>query len=295
MDNALMVFEGNEVEVFELNGKILFNPRHVAPCLDMTDSTLRDHLGTMNSKQVIKLTNSTVGLTDFRKLHNTGENFLTESGVYRLIFKSRKPSAEKFQDWVTDEVLPSIRKTGSYSVKDKGQPQAPKPPTKAQIARELRGGYSIARFFKMEGNAALLSANQMVVAEYAEFDINPLRDCGALLSAPDKIQYFTPTTLGAKVGVSAQKFNTALEAAGLQIKELGPKKKALWSVTSLGKEHCDVINTGKKHTNGAPITQILWAESAIEFCTTLPGVGPALPEPETTTPLSLKKQKPNNL
>lgn len=48
----------------------------------------------------------------FRKLHNTGENFLTESGVYKLIFKSRKEEAERFQDWVTDEVLPLIRKTG---------------------------------------------------------------------------------------------------------------------------------------------------------------------------------------
>ena len=58
----------------------------------------------------------------FRKLNNAGENFLTESGVYKLIFKSRKEAAERFQDWVTDEVLPSIRKTGTYiapSNKDK--------------------------------------------------------------------------------------------------------------------------------------------------------------------------------
>lgn len=68
----------------------------------------------MNDKQVIKLTNSKIGIADFRKLHNTGENFLTESGVYKLIFKSRKQEAEKFQDWVTDEVLPNIRKTGGY-------------------------------------------------------------------------------------------------------------------------------------------------------------------------------------
>ena len=51
---------------------------------------------------------------NFRKLKNRGENFLTESGVYKLIFKSHKEEAEKFQDWVTDEVLPTIRKTGGY-------------------------------------------------------------------------------------------------------------------------------------------------------------------------------------
>lgn len=70
----------------------------------------------MNEKQVIKLKNSDVDSTDIRKLNNAGENFLTESGVYKLIFKSRKAEAERFQDWVTDEVLPSIRKTGGYQL-----------------------------------------------------------------------------------------------------------------------------------------------------------------------------------
>jgi len=42
-------------------------------------------------------------------------NLITESGLYFLIFKSRKPQAEAFQAWVTDEVLPQIRRTGSYS------------------------------------------------------------------------------------------------------------------------------------------------------------------------------------
>lgn len=41
-------------------------------------------------------------------------NIINESGLYTLIFKSRKASAEKFQQWVTCEVLPSIRKTGAY-------------------------------------------------------------------------------------------------------------------------------------------------------------------------------------
>jgi len=41
---------------------------------------------------------------------------VTESGLYSLILGSRKPEAKKFKRWVTHEVLPSIRKTGSYSV-----------------------------------------------------------------------------------------------------------------------------------------------------------------------------------
>lgn len=43
-------------------------------------------------------------------------NFVNEANMYKLIFQSRKESAERFTDWVTSEVLPSIRKTGSYQI-----------------------------------------------------------------------------------------------------------------------------------------------------------------------------------
>lgn len=80
----------------------------------MAPGTVKDHMSKMNKKQVIKLKNSDVGLTNFRRLNNAGENFLTERGVYKLVLKSRKPNAEAFSDWITDEVLPTIRKTGGY-------------------------------------------------------------------------------------------------------------------------------------------------------------------------------------
>ena len=44
--------------------------------------------------------------------------FLTEPGVYQLIFKSELPTVRSFQKWVFSEILPSIRKTGSYTLKD---------------------------------------------------------------------------------------------------------------------------------------------------------------------------------
>ncbi len=43
-------------------------------------------------------------------------NFVSEAGLYQLIFKSRKEEAKAFKRWVTSEVLPSIRKTGSYGM-----------------------------------------------------------------------------------------------------------------------------------------------------------------------------------
>ncbi|MDY0215392.1 MAG: Bro-N domain-containing protein [Bacteroidales bacterium] len=55
-----------------------------------------------------------------RKIYVSGQNremwFVNESGLYNLIFRSNKPSAKIFRKWVTNEVLPSIRKTGSYHV-----------------------------------------------------------------------------------------------------------------------------------------------------------------------------------
>lgn len=114
--NNLMIFEGNKVEVFELKGEILFNPYDCSKCLGLKESAVRMAISKMNNNQVKKLTNLDVKDIDIRKLNNAGENFLTESGVYKLIFKSHKKEAEKFQDWVTDEVLPTIRATGGYQV-----------------------------------------------------------------------------------------------------------------------------------------------------------------------------------
>ena len=48
-------------------------------------------------------------------------NIVNESGLYNLIFQSRKPEAKKFRKWVTNEVLPSIRKTGRYEIGAAGQ------------------------------------------------------------------------------------------------------------------------------------------------------------------------------
>lgn len=116
MNKNLMVFEDKKVEIFEFKGQVLFNPKHVAECLELSESGLRNHLSDMSNKQALLLKNSDVQDRDIRKLNNAGEKFLTESGVYKLIFKSRKEEAERFQDWVTDKILPSIRKTGTYNM-----------------------------------------------------------------------------------------------------------------------------------------------------------------------------------
>lgn len=62
------------------------------------------------------------GLADCHTLTNGGNQkikFINEPNLYRIIFRSNKPEAKQFQDWVFNEVLPTIRKTGKY--------EAPKP------------------------------------------------------------------------------------------------------------------------------------------------------------------------
>ena len=111
MEN-LMVFEGNEVEVLEFNGEILFNAKDVAMCLEI--SNINKNITTMEDYEVIKVKNSDITNGYFRKLNNAGENFLTEAGVYSITFLSRKESAKRFKKWVVTEVLPSIRKNEGY-------------------------------------------------------------------------------------------------------------------------------------------------------------------------------------
>ena len=115
--NELKVFNGKEVEVVVVNEQVLFNAKNVAEILGIVDvnSTIRN----FSEKQVVKVKNSDMQEMQFRKLNNAGENFLTESGVYKLVMRSNKPDAEEFQDWVTDELLPTIRKTGGYVVENR--------------------------------------------------------------------------------------------------------------------------------------------------------------------------------
>jgi len=118
--NEIKLFEGHEVEVLtdvEIGGKkheALFNTKHVGEVLGFSKDGLRSTVRDYNTKQVVTVKNSDVRNSHGRKLNNAGEKFLTESGVYKLAFRSNKEEAERFTDWVTDEVLPTIRKTGGY-------------------------------------------------------------------------------------------------------------------------------------------------------------------------------------
>jgi len=73
----------------------------------------------LEAKHVMERLDDGVVSTDIiidRLGRNQNANFVNEDGLYDVILDSRKPEAKAFRKWVTSEVLPSIRKTGSYSV-----------------------------------------------------------------------------------------------------------------------------------------------------------------------------------
>lgn len=217
MNNNLMMFENKQVEVFEWNQQVLFNPYHCGECLDLNESSVRNHLAKMNNKQAVLLKNSDVLNKDIRKLNNAGEKFLTESGVYKLIFKSNKREAERFQDWVTDEVLPQIRKTGSYS-NDKSKFD------NSLKEKEIEARYNNSLVRK--ANALLKICNnpnlskeyvQVLQSKAAEMVTGQL-----ILPLPvAERKTYSATEIGNKLGISANKVGSLANKHNLKTDEYG--------------------------------------------------------------------------
>lgn len=108
--NELMVFQNpefGELRTAERNGETWF-------CL----ADICEPLGLEAKKVRVRLKQEGVVLADTPTNGGVqGMLFVNEGNLYRAIFQSRKPEAERFTDWVTEEVLPSIRKTGGYTAK----------------------------------------------------------------------------------------------------------------------------------------------------------------------------------
>lgn len=105
--NELQIFNSEEfgdIRTAEIDGKPYFVGTDVAKSLGYNNP--RDAVS-RHCKGVVKRdTPTSSGIQSM--------SYINEGDLYRLIMKSKLPSAEKFESWVMDEVLPTIRKTGSY-------------------------------------------------------------------------------------------------------------------------------------------------------------------------------------
>lgn len=101
-------FENNQVRTLLINDEPWFVGKDVAEILGYSNP--RDAL----SKHVDSEDKNSVAIHDGNK-GNPNLTIINESGVYALVFSSKLQSAKKFKHWVTSEVLPTLRKTGSYA------------------------------------------------------------------------------------------------------------------------------------------------------------------------------------
>lgn len=115
--NELQIFENKDfgkVRTISESEKVLFCGTDIAKALGYTNpqKALRDHCPHVTKRSVGVCTGTRPDETPI--MQTVEMSFIPEGDVYRLGFGSNLPSAERFTDWVAEDVLPTIRKTGGY-------------------------------------------------------------------------------------------------------------------------------------------------------------------------------------
>ena len=148
--------EFGNIRVIEENGKYLF-------CgLDVTAA-----LGYKDSAKALKTHCTSDGWAFYPLIDNVGRTqqtrFISEGNLYRLIAHSKLPSAERFERWVFDEVLPTIRKHGAYITREKLWEMATSPEAMMKLCSDLLA--------EREKNAALREENAILEGKAAFYDL----------------------------------------------------------------------------------------------------------------------------
>lgn len=114
MDSNLQLFsfEGQNLSIKEIDGQVYFDAEQTAIGLGLTKIS--------KGKEYVRWerVNEYLGLSKSGQQVKRGD-YITEPQFYKLAIKANNPVAEKFQDWVTSEVLPAIRKHGAYMTDEK--------------------------------------------------------------------------------------------------------------------------------------------------------------------------------
>ena len=119
-----------EVRVAGTSEEPLFCAKDVATALGYSDTADAIQRHCKSGKKVFCPHKNGMG--------GTNMVYIPEKDVYRLIMRSNLPNAEQFQDWVCDEVLPSIRKHGGYLTPDKIEEVLSNPDTIIRLAMQLK-------------------------------------------------------------------------------------------------------------------------------------------------------------
>ena len=177
---------------------------------------------------------------------NQHANHVNESGLYALILGSNLPKAKKFKRWITHEVLPSIRKTGSYT-----EPSAlAVSPTLVQdrVSAILAISEAITRVPGVKPGIAM-AATLTCIHENTGLAVETLRR--ALPVANEPVCSMNPTQIGELVGLSARAVNLRLQALSCQFKN----DRDEWELTDSGKNWAEALPYSRHGHSGY---QILW-------------------------------------
>lgn len=206
-ENKFEIFNSAEfgsVRTLETNdGKVLFCGKDVANALGYKDTA---YAISTHCKGVEEIPTPTTGGIQMMK-------FITEGDLYRLIAHSKKPDAERFESWVFDEVLPTIRKTGSYTV-----PNA-EDKSKTAEAKLLNARTRMANMYLKLANIDTVSKQykNILVAKSAE-----VLSGQPLLPLPKSEQKtYSAGDIGKMFGVSAQKVGSVAKANNMKTEEYG--------------------------------------------------------------------------
>ena len=212
MANEVQIFENAEfgkVRTIVKDGEPYFIGKDVAEILGYSNT--RDAL----AKHVDDEDKNTVAIRDGIQ-GNPNLTIINESGVYALIFGSKLSKAKQFKRWVTSEVLPSIRKTGSYSTIPKERSEFKEQELKARMLN--------ARV--RESNQYLKIAAQIDIPEYRY--ILQAKSAEALNGGVPVLplqeverKTYSATEIGAMFGVSANKIGKLANAHKLKTPEYG--------------------------------------------------------------------------
>lgn len=186
--NEMQVFnyKSSQVRTVEINNEPWFVLKDVCAVLDLGSAHKVSERLDEDERNHIPLTDS-LG----RKQETT---IINESGLYNVILRSDKPEAKPFRKWVTSEVLPSIRKTGSYAL----------PNDYPAALRALADAE--------EQKLRLLAENQHQAQVIADFE--PIRQyVDTILESKGAM---ATSQIAADYGLTAQKLNKILHEGGVQ-------------------------------------------------------------------------------